>query len=298
MAETLTQFSNDLAQLVEASGPFIVRVEARRRLPASGVVWSSDGLIVTSHHAVERDDNIRVGLPNGDTASAALVGRDPTIDVAVLRADASDLQTAAHVGPDALRVGHLALALGRPGSSVLATLGIVSALGEGWRTPAGGRIDRYFQTDVVMYPGFSGGPLVDSSGGVAGINTSAILRGVSLVIPVQTLNGVVDTLVAHGRVRRGYLGVSSQPVRLPKDIEGQVGQETALLLASVEPEGPAADGGLMLGDTIITLNGQPTRHLDDLQGLLGADAIGASVPLRILRGGQLRELTVTIGERQ
>ncbi len=298
MTETLTQFSDDLAQLVEASSPFIVRVEARRRLPASGVVWSSDGLIVTSHHVVERDDNIKVGLPDGDTANAKLVGRDPTTDIAVLRVEASDLQTPALVNPDGLRVGHLALALGRPGKSVLATLGIVSALGDSWRTPAGGRIDRYFQTDVVMYPGFSGGPLVDSSGQVAGINTSAILRGVSLVIPVQTLSSVVDTLVAHGHVRRGYIGVSAQPVRLPEDIEQQVGQETGLLLASVESDSPAASGGLILGDTIVALNGQPTRHLDDLQGLLGGDAVGASVSVRIVRGGQIRELTVVIGERQ
>ena len=298
MAETLTQFSDDLAELVEGSNPFVVRVEARRRLPASGVVWSSDGLIVTSHHVVEREDGIRVGLPNGETANATLVGRDPTTDVAVLRADASGLHTPTLVQPDGLRVGHLALALGRPGSSVLATLGIVSALGDSWRTPAGGRIDRYFQTDVVMYPGFSGGPLVDSSGRVAGVNTSAILRGVSLVIPVQTLDTVVDTLIAHGRVRRGFIGVSAQPVRLPEGVEKEVGQETGLLLASVEADSPASEAGLILGDTIVTLNGQPTRHLDDLQGLLAGDAIGVSVPVRIVRGGQVRELTVTIGERQ
>lgn len=298
MTETLTQFSDDLAQLVEASSPFIVRVEARRRLPASGVVWSSDGLIVTSHHVVESDDDIKVGLSNGDTANAKLVGRDPTTDIAVLRVEASDLQTPALVNPDGLRVGHLALALGRPGKSVLATLGIVSALGDSWRTPAGGRIDRYFQTDVVMYPGFSGGPLVDSSGQVAGINTSAILRGVSLVIPVKTLNNVVDALVAHGHVRRGFLGVSAQPVKLPEDLKQQVGQETGLLLASVESDSPAASGGLILGDTIVALNGEPTRHLDDLQGLLGGDAVGASIAVRIVRGGQVRELTVVIGERQ
>ncbi|MCI0441564.1 MAG: S1C family serine protease, partial [Chloroflexi bacterium] len=152
MAETLTQLSNDLAQLVEASGPHIVRVEARRRLPASGVVWSSDGLIVTAHHVIEQNDNIKVGLHDGSAVDATLVGRDPTTDVAVLRVSSAGLRTPAWAEPSSLRVGHLGLALGRPGRTVLATLGIVSALGDSWRTPAGGLVDRYLQTDVDMYP--------------------------------------------------------------------------------------------------------------------------------------------------
>lgn len=296
MTEVLRTVSDALAATVEMAGSGVVRVEARRRLPASGIVWSSDGTIVTAHHVVERDENIAVGLPDGQTVSATLVGRDPTTDLAVLRAEISNLTPPAWVEPDSLRVGHLVLALGRPGQSVQATLGIVSALGESWRTPAGGRVDRYLQTDLVMYPGFSGGPLVDAAGAVLGLNTSALLRGISLTVPTPTLHQVVETLLTHGHVRRGYLGVSAQAVRLPKTLVEELGQETGLLLVSVEPDGPADQGGLLLGDTLVALDGQPVRHLDDLLALLSSDRVSASVPVRIVRGGLLQEVKVTVGE--
>ena len=297
MSEVLRNLSDAMATTVEAAGASVVRVEARRRLPASGIVWSSDGVIVTAYHVVERDENIGVGLPNAETVSATLVGRDPTTDLAVLRAQATDLTPPTWAEPEDLRVGHLVLGLGRPGRTVQATLGIVSALGESWRTPAGGRIEPYLQTDLVMYPGFSGGPLVDVAGRVLGLNTSALLRGISLSVPTPTLRQVVDTLLTHGRVRRGYLGVGAQPVRLPADLVDELGQETGLLLVSVEPEGPAGSAGLTLGDTIVALDGQPVRHMDELLALLGSDRVGASAPVRIVRGGQAQELTVTIGER-
>lgn len=298
MAQTLKAFSDALAATVEAAGPAVVRVEARRRLPGSGIIWSADGVIVTAHHVVERDENIGVGLPDGSTVAAELVGRDPTTDLAVLRVEATGLTSPTWTGLDDLQVGHLVLALGRPGRTVQATLGIVSALSENdWRTPMGGQVDRYLQTDVVMYPGFSGGPLVDVSGRVLGVNTSALLRGVSLTLPTPTVRRVVGTLLAHGRMRRGYLGVGAQPVRLPAALGQQLGQETGLLLVSVEPDSPAERAGLLLGDTIVALDGQAVRHLDDLLALLSSDRIGRSVPVRIVRGGQMQELTVVIGER-
>jgi S1-C subfamily serine protease len=297
MTEVLRNLSDDLATTVETAGSGVVRVEARRRLPASGIVWSSDGVVVTAHHVVERDENINVGTAGGETVAATLVGRDPTTDLAVLRVEGADLAPPTWAEPDGLSVGHLVLGLGRPGRTVQATLGIVSALGEGWRTPAGGRVEPYLQTDLVMYPGFSGGPLVDVAGGVLGLNTSALLRGISLSVPTPTVRQVVETLLAHGRVRRGYLGVGAQPVRLPADLAEGVGQETGLLLVSVEPGAPADGAGLTLGDTIVALDGQPVRHMDELLALLGGDRVGASVPVGIVRGGQTQELTVTIGER-
>jgi S1-C subfamily serine protease len=297
MTEVLQNLSNGLAETVEKAGPGVVRVEGRRRLPASGVVWSSDGVIVTAHHVVERDENIGVGLLGGETIAATLVGRDPSTDLAVLRVEAADLAPPTWAEPESLRVGHLVLGLGRPGRTVQATLGIVSALGGSWQTPAGGSVDPYLQTDLVMYPGFSGGPLVDVDGGVLGLNTSALLRGISLTVPTSTVRQVVGTLLAHGRVRRGYLGVGAQPVRLPADLAEELGQETALLLVSVEPDGPAGQGGLLLGDTIVALDGQPVRHMDELLALLGGDRVGTSAPVRFVRGGQTQELTVTIGER-
>jgi S1-C subfamily serine protease len=149
-----------------------------------------------------------------------------------------------------------------------------------------------------MYPGFSGGPLVDADGKVLGLNTSALLRGISLAVPASTLRRVTETLLAHGRVRRGYLGVGSQPVRLPSALAKQLDQETGLLLVSVEPGSPAEQGGLLLGDVIVALAGQPIRHMDDLLAGLSGDQVGASVPVRIVRGGKVQEMKVVIGERE
>src|SRR5262245_3564022 len=175
MTTVLQQVSDDLAATVAAVSPGLVRVEARRRLPASGLVWSPDGVIVTAHHVIEQDEVVRVGLQGGETVTATLIGRDATTDLAVLRVATMNLTPPAWAEPDlaSLHVGHLVLAMGRPGQSAQATLGIVSALGENWRTPTGGLIDRYVQTDVVMFPGFSGGPLVNGAGQGVGLHESA-----------------------------------------------------------------------------------------------------------------------------
>ncbi len=297
MAKVLQDFSNALADVVADAGKGTVRVEARRRLPATGIIWSADGVIITSNHVVERDDNISVGLPDGKTVPATLAGRDPSTDLAVLRAQATSLPASAQADVNSLRVGHLVLALGRPGESVLSTLGVISAIGEAWHTPAGGSVDHYVQTDVVMYPGFSGGPLVDMAGQVIGLNTSGMLHGVSLVVPAPTLRRVVDTLLTRGRMARGYLGVGAQPVRLPAALSEQLNQETGLLFISVEPGSPADQAGLLLGDTLVGLEGQPLRQMDDLMTLLSGDRVGQAVSVRIVRGGKIQDVSVTIGER-
>jgi S1-C subfamily serine protease len=298
MSELLTNLSDALAATVERASSSVVRVEGRQRLPASGIVWSADGIIVTAHHILEQDDNIRVGLPDGQTLPATLVGRDPTTDLAVLRVQATGLTVPTWIDTNNLKVGNLVLALGRPGQNVRATMGIVSALGQSWRTPAGGSLDRYVQSDVTMYPGFSGGPMIDAPGRFLGVNSSALLRGgTTITIPTPTIRHAVETLLAHGRIRRGYLGVGAQTIRLPEATAGQLAQETGLLLVSVEPNSPAEKGRLFIGDTIVSLAGQPVRHLDDLLALLSGDRVGTTVPVRILRGGQPQELSVTIGER-
>jgi S1-C subfamily serine protease len=297
MAETLNDFSTALAAAVESAGAHIVRVEGRERVPATGIVWSADGVIVTAHHVVEQDENIQVGLPDGRTVAAILVGRDPSTDVAVLRAEATGLAPAQWAAPESLQTGHIVLALGRPGRGVMAAWGIISGLGGAWRTPAGGQLDRYVQADLVMYPGFSGGPLVTAAGQFAGLNTSALLRGANVTVPSSNLRKTVEALLAHGHVRRGYLGIGAQPVRLPAGLAGQLGQETGLLLTSVEPGGPAEAGGLLMGDTIVAFDGQPMRHLDDLLAALSGDRVGQPAKVRIIRGGQLQEQTVTVGEQ-
>ncbi|MDX1524543.1 MAG: trypsin-like peptidase domain-containing protein [Anaerolineae bacterium] len=298
MSDVLQNLSTALGGTVEAAGSSVVQVNARRRMPASGIVWDADGTIVTANHVVRHDDNIKIGLADGQTVSGSLVGRDPTTDLAVIKAESSGLTPATWAEFNGeVKVGHLVLALGRPGKTVQATLGIVSALGSDWRTPAGGKVEHYLQTDVVMYPGFSGGPLVSATGQVLGLNTSALLRGVSLAVPTPTVQRVVETLQTHGRVRRGYLGVSTQAVRLPADLQTQLNQETGLLLAAVEPDSPAAQGGLLLGDTIVSVDESAVRQHDDLVGLLSADRVGTDVTIKFVRGGQVQETGVTVGER-
>lgn len=295
MSEFLSQLSKDLSETVAAAGSSIVRVEGRARLPASGIAWSQDGVVVTAHHVVERDENIKVGLAEGESVAAKLVGRDPSTDIAVLRAETSALKPPSWVEPGDLSVGNLALAAGRPGRTVQATLGIVSALGDGWRTPSGGQVDRYLQADVAMYPGFSGGPLVDASGGFIGLNSSGLLRGFNVALPAPTLNRVVETLLTHGRVRRGYLGVGFHVVRLPSGLS--LDQETGLLVTSVEEGSAAEGGGILMGDTIVALDGQTVGGPDDLLALLGGDAVGKEAPVKIVRSGQVQQLAVTVGER-
>lgn len=296
MSDALLNLSSALAQTVTAASPGIVRVEARRRLAASGIAWSTDGVIVTAHHVVQQEDNIRVGLPDGQTIPATLIGRDPTTDLALLRVQIQNLKPFT-LGDQGMQVGNLVLALGRPGQTVQATLGIMSALGDSWRTSVGGTVDRYVQTDVVMYPGFSGGPLVNAQGQLLGLNTSALVQGISLTIPATTMERVAEMLLTHGKIRRGYLGVSTQPVRLPAALAQQLGQETGLLLVAVEPGSPAEQGGLLLGDTIVTLENSAVQQHDDLLAALSPDRVGTQVSVRIVRGGQVQDMAVLVGER-
>lgn len=292
MAEVLRDLSDAMAEAVQTAGSSVVRVEARRRMPASGIVWSADGLIITAHHVVEYDENIRITLPDGSRAKAALVGRDPNSDVAVLRADTSGLTVPTWAEADAVRVGHLALAVGRPGEQLQTTLGVISAVSHSPND------NQYFaQTDVVMYPGFSGGPLVGVTGAFIGLNTSGLMRGISLAVQTPTLRYVADSLLQHGKIRRGYLGVGVQPAKLPASVAEQLGQKTGVLVMSVEPDSPAEKGGLFMGDTIVTVDGQPVETGEDLVSSLGGARIGQTVPVRILRGGQVQEARVTVGER-
>ena len=298
MTSVLTTLSESIAEAVDQAGASIVRVEARRRLPASGIVRSSDGLILTAHHVVERDEGIQIGLPDGNKVGGTVVGRDPNTDLALLKADTTGLKAPDWADASDLRVGHLSLALGRPDEKVLATLGIVSAIGGRRRSRSDGRTESYIQPDVVMYPGFSGGPLVDTEGKFIGINTSALRGGGPVTVPVATIRRVVDSLLQHGRVRRGYLGVGAQPTRLPEAIAQQLEQRSGLLLVSVEPDSPAEKAGLYLGDVIVSLDGQATRRVNHLLNLLGEDSVGQKSEVRVLRSGELLTVSAIIGERE
>ena len=297
--DSLAALSRGFADVVERAARSTLRVNGRNRIPASGVVWSADGAVVTADHVLERDDQITVGLPDGSEAAATIAGRDPGSDLAVLRVDATGLD-AAELAPDGeIRVGHLALALGRPTpGAVQVSLGIVSAIGGAWRTFQGGHVDGYLRPDVTFYPGFSGGPLIDAGGRVVGINSSRLRRGAGLTIPAAAVDGIAASLLAHGRIRRGYLGVASQPVRLPEALAAKLdGQERGLLLVSVETRSPAGDAGLLIGDILVRIDHQGIEDHAALYAALGADRVGRATLLTVLRGGEVHELSVTIAER-
>lgn len=294
----LTELSDGLANVVEAVGPAVVRVEGGRRAAATGTVWTPDGLIITAEHSIEREEDIRVGLPDGKSVAATMVGRDPTTDVAVLRMQAAGLRPPTWRGLDGVKVGQLALAIARPGRTVRARLGIVSALSaEPWQTPAGGELERYLEVDIGTSLGFSGGSLVDAPGQALGMITAGLLRGTALLVPASTLRKVVDTLLTHGRIRRGYLGLGAHPVRLPAAARTQVGQDFGLIVVSIEAGSPAERGGLLLGDVIVALDGHPVRHHHDVLLRLTPEMVGKTVRAHIIRGGAVHDLVITVGER-
>ena len=297
-SSVLQRLSNDLAGAVERAGGSIVRVEARRSNPASGVVWSADGLILTAHHVLERDDNIKVVLDDGRELTASLVGRDPGADLAALRVPATDLTPVVPAAAGDIRVGHLVLAVARP-QSLAATIGVVSTISGPWRTWRGGQIERLIQTDAPFYPGFSGGALIDTGGRFFGLVSSQLGRGLNLALPADLITGLVGALTTHGRVRRGYLGIGTQPVALPASMRASLNltQETGLLIVTVEPEGPADRAGLLLGDILIGVAGASVSSIDDLQAQLVGDRVGAPTAVRLVRGGQIQDVTITIGER-
>jgi S1-C subfamily serine protease len=296
MSDIASDLSSRLAAVFERSAPSVVRVEGRRRAASSGVVFGADS-IVTAHHCLEWDDGIRVGLPDGTTVSAALVGRDPTTDLALLKVQASALSAPAWAGPEDIKVGHLVLGLSRPDRSVRAGVGIVSAAGDAWRTPAGGRVDRYIETDLALHSGFSGGLVVDASGRALGIKTAGLLRGAAVVVPAPTIRRVVEALTAHGHVRRGFLGVGTMPVRLGPDQEKALGQPSALLVTSVQPDTAAARAGVLLGDALLAFDGHVLNRPGDLFARLDEDAIGRSATLRLLRAGEVKDVVAQVATR-
>jgi S1-C subfamily serine protease len=288
------QYSDSLAAAVEKAGRVTVTVDARGRFPATGLIWSSDGEILTADHVVERDDNINVTLADGSKHSARVVGRDPASDLVLLKTDATALPAPEFA--EGVKVGHLVFAVGRP-ADLQATLGSVVALGG----PVRGRhrrFEAYIQSDVTMYPGFSGGPLVDASGRIAGLNSSSLARGASLAIPVSALRGIVDALRRDGRVKRGFLGVSTQPVALAEDVAGTLGQPSGLMIIGTEKGGPADQGGLLQGDVIVALGGDAISDIEDLQAALGPETVGQPLPVKVVRGGEVKTVNVTVGVRE
>jgi S1-C subfamily serine protease len=294
----LLSLSNDLAGAVERAGRSTVAVNARHRVPSSGVHWRQ-GVIVTADHTVERDEEITVTLPNGNTVAATLAGRDPGTDIAVLKVQGVELP-AAEIGDDALKVGHFVLAVARPGENGLsASSGVVSAIGGSWRTHRGGQIDKLVRLDLTLYPGFSGGALVDAQGKVAGILTSGLSRSMGLAIPATTINRVVDQLLTKGRIPRGYLGIGMQPVTIPDSLKSKLNlpNNGGLVVVSVQGGGPAEQAGALIGDVLVLLDGKPVSDTEHVQSMLDPEHVGKALNARVIRGGEPADLTITVGER-
>ncbi|QIN82216.1 PDZ domain-containing protein [Rubrobacter tropicus] len=294
---TLAALSEGMADAVANAGRSIVRVHGRRRHPGSGVVYAPD-LVLTAGHVLEREEDLSVETADGRTLPARLLGRDHSTDLAVLRVDNLGVEAATPAEGEA-RVGQISLAVASPGrgDGPRATFGIVSSVGGPIRTRRGPRLERYIQTDASPYPGLSGGPLVDVGGKVVGIMVAGWGRGAAFAVPVDLAWRVAGALQERGTVRRGYLGILSQPVRLPGGEKIDLTQKGGLLVVGVEDGSPAGRGGLMVGDIVATLDGQPVEDTDDLLVLLSGDRVGRAVPVKVVRGGEPQELEITVGER-
>ena len=295
-----------LAAAVQASAPSVVHV-SRGRGGGTGIVWADDLVISSSFHTPDRT-HVGVAAPAGagtdagadaelDDREAEVIGRDPGTDLALLRVTGGGLTPARLRELDGLAVGNLALAIGRPGRTARASLRAIGVLGPELRTPWGGRLERYVESDRQIPRGFAGGPLIDADGAVIGMNSRTLVRGADLAIPTVTLRRVVAELQAHGGVRRGYLGVGAYPVQLSAQLAQLAGGAArGALIGSVEDGGPAATAGVLVGDILVELDGVAISGPDGLRAALG-DRPGKAATLVVLRGGVRHELSATIGSK-
>lgn len=295
---TLQNLSSELASIVQRLAPSVVRIDDGSRLTATGIVWSADGLILTTSHGVERDEDVVVEFADGTRLPAAVLGRDSEADLALLRVSSEGL-TAISLAPDGdAQVGHLVLALGRPGRAGLqATLGIISARLE---AQTDGQSEFLLHTDANLYPGFSGGPLVSVAGQIVGLTNLSFGRGQGVALGTSILNTVVHSLLTQGSVSRGYLGVSTQSVPLPESLRTALGltQERGLLIVQLGAASPAEQSGLLLGDILLGIEGHLVEDADTLRRKLRMMQSGQSVTLSLVRGGQTQDLTVTLGAQE
>lgn len=285
-----------MADAVERITLSLVLVNGRQRQPATGIVYATD-LILTADHVLEREEDLTIQTYDQRTLSAQFVGRDLATDLAVLRVSNLNIQPAV-LSSEQARVGQLTIAIGRSiNEGPAASVGIVSTIGGPLRTGRGVVLERYIRTDATPYPGFSGGPLIDAEGNVLGILTTGLVNGVALTIPTQIALAIADTLSKQGFIKRGYLGISSQPIELPTSQRAGRTQEQGLLVVKVDENSPAYQGGLLIGDILVSLDGHIINDAEDLQMLLTGDRVGRAIAIEVIRGGSVQTVQVTIGQR-
>ncbi len=305
----LDAYSQAVISVAEKVGPAVVSIGVRQKGSngqqgegaASGVIFAPDGYLLTNNHVVENASEVQVGLTNGDTFGADVVGTDPATDLAVVRAGTNGLPIAELGDSDSLRVGQLVIAIGNPfGFQSTVSTGVISALGRAMRSQTGRLIESIIQTDVPLNPGNSGGPLVDSRGRVIGINTAIIrpAQGISLAIPVKTATWVISEILTHGKVRRAYLGLGAQPrpIRPAAQRRFELAAPTVLEVITLEKNGPAAKGGVREGDFLLGMEGKSVGSVDDVHRLLAEVPAGSHIKLSILRENERMEIEVVTGE--
>jgi S1-C subfamily serine protease len=299
-SSVLETLSNDFAAAAEAVGGSVVAIYGRRWMPSSGIQWQK-GILVTADHTIKREEDITVVAEGERSSKAKLAGRDPSTDLAVLRiSDDSKLPLAPLADAGTLKLGHFVLALGRSrGSNLVASSGIVGGLGGEWEPRRGGRLDQHIRLDLELYPGFSGGPLVNAQGKVVGINTRGLSRGRAVTVPLATVNRVVKELLERGHIARPYLGVAMQPVAVPESLKAKLTApvNSALLVVHIESSGPADKAGILLGDLVTELQGKSIEDTGDIQHLLGASKVGDTVQATVLRGGTPVKMSITLADR-
>jgi S1-C subfamily serine protease len=305
----LDAYSRAVIDVVDRVGPAVVRLDVktsggkRHDGTGSGVIVAPDGLVLTNSHVVGGGASVKVTTVDGRSLGARVVGDDPDTDLALVRVDAPVTLPAAALGNSKLlKRGQLVIAIGNPlGFESTVTTGVVSALGRSLRAQSGRLIDDVIQTDAALNPGNSGGPLVSSHGEVVGINTAVIMgaQGICFAVAANTASFVLGELVRHGRVRRAYIGIAAQQFSLSRRRRHAAGlsQESAVIIASIEPGTPAEHAGLAAGDIILALDGKPVTGADDLIRLLAGEKIGRVVEIETLRNGEHRRVSLIPGER-
>jgi S1-C subfamily serine protease len=299
MGAELIELSNALAQITERAAAGTVAIHTEARGSSSGVVWRP-GVIVTAEHALRRDEEIQVTLPDGRVASGTLRGRDPSTDLAVLKCAEAAAGIAEFGDATSLKPGSIALVVGRTrASGPVAALGVVSLVAAERRTWRGAALAPYVRLDVGLGPTAVGGVVVDAHGRAIGVATPKFARFGAIAIPAHTVSEVVDTLLEKGRIPRGYLGVGLQPVRLPDAIRQSLNrtEKTAMIVLDAEPNGPAHKAGIVVGDILVALGGREVAHFEDIQSRLRGELIGKPVTVKFIRGGAIQETNIVIGER-
>jgi serine protease Do len=295
----LSGFSEALVSLVERVSPGVVAVKAAQFRVASGVVLREDILAVTNH-TLRRDGSVSVQTSDGRSIAAAVLGREPRLDLAFLKTESGGLTVLPAAQPAALKAGTLAAAVGMTvdvGPSV--SLGILGAVGGSRRTWRGGSLDHFLRLDVNLYPSQSGAAVVNAEGQLIGLATPGLLRHSALAVPVVTMSRLLDEILREGRIRHGYLGVGMQPVPIPRGLREKLGDapESALIVLSVEPDSPAERANMQLGDILVSLDGRPITAVEELQEALRGDVIGRTAKAVVIRGGNVVDVEVTLAER-